>query len=108
MDAEDLKERKQMQDMLRELFLVVIGDEAKGIEGMMHRQKQTLAEIAEINEKLKTDHELLWWNRTVDGIWTIIKRPILYLITFAVIAAVMGGTGLKSALDYVTMKLGIK
>ena len=103
MDEEDLKERKEFRDMLTGLHLAVVGDEEKGIEGLVQKHDKTDKKIELIEEKLKKDHELLWWNRTAEGVWSIIKRPILYLITFAILAAIAGG----SAWEYIRLKLGL-
>ena len=100
MTKEDVDERKKMQNMLTKLYYVVIGDEQQGIEGMVHRQKKTLERIECIESKLEKDNELLWWNRTANGVWEIIKKPLLYLITFAILASVIGGSGVKSAVEY--------
>ena len=108
MTERDIKERDESRDMLKELYLVVIGDEAKGLDGMVHRQRQTLERIKELENKLEADYDLLWWNRTANGIWDVIKRPILYLITFALIASVASGKGVRGAWEYVLLKVGVK
>ena len=100
----DLKDRDDYRKKQDEMYIAIKGNPSLGVKGLVQHIDEQGKDLKNMKEKLDKDHELLWWNRKVDDIWKIIKIPIFTLITFAIIAALLG----FSAYDYVLKYLKIK
>lgn len=83
------------------MYYALIGDDTLSRKGFIQEQADFNKEF---RKKLDNDHDLLWWNRKLDEVWMIVKRPVFILLFIGLLSIIFGG----DAIDYISDKFGVK
>ncbi len=101
---EDVAERDAARDMQKEMHLAIKGNKSLGIKGFAEQLSDIKDVQQGMKDKLDNDHELLKYNRVLNGFIDLVKRPIALLIALALIAAIFYGVDIG---DFIAKRLGV-